>query len=241
MGMRQDLNGSLNPVLFVRCLIHKAKFKKAHPEYFNPCGTLVFTGAQGEGKTLSAVSYLIEVARQYPKSILVTNTDIDRKLFPKGYDVREYTGLNDLKNINNGYAGVIYFIDEIHLELNSLESQNIDIDIMTEISQQRKQRKHIVGTSQRYNRMAKPLREQVKNIVICRCFFGLFQYNKLIDAFNTTEQNGKLKVDTKKRFFWFHDPRLYDAYDTFAKMRRYSEEWKGSPKKVDYWAQFGGG
>lgn len=241
MGLRQDLNGSLNPALLVRCIIRKIKFRKEHPEYFEPCGTLVFCGAQGEGKTLSAVSYLIEVARHYPKSILVTNTDIDRKLLPEGYDVREYTGLDDLKNINNGYAGVMYFIDEIHLELNSLESQNIDIDIMTEISQQRKQRKHIVGTSQRYNRMAKPLREQVKNIVSCKCFFGLIQWNKLIDGFSSREVNGELKYDIKKRFFWFHDPRLYDAYDTYAKMRRYSQEWKGSPKKTDYWAQFGGG
>lgn len=239
MGFRQDLNGSLNPALLIRCIMHKRRFRKAHPEYFDPCGTLVFCGAQGEGKTLSAVSYVLRVAHEYPQSILVTNVDIDQELFPTGYDIREYTGLDDLKNINNGYAGVMYLIDEIHLELNSLESKNIDIDIMTEISQQRKQRKHIVGTSQRYNRMAKPLREQVRNIVICRCWFGLLQFNKLIDAFNTTENaSGKLQVDTKKRFFWFHDPRLYDAYDTYAKMHRYSKEWQGSTKQ-DYWAQFG--
>ncbi len=34
---------------------------------------------------------------------------------------------------------------------------------MIEVSQQRKQRKHIVGTSQQFMRLAKPLREQVKN------------------------------------------------------------------------------
>lgn len=240
MGIKQDLNGSLNPVLLIRCMKNKRAFRKVHPDYFDPSGTLVFTGSQGEGKTLSAVSYIINVAREYPKSILVSNTYIDPVLLPPGYDVREYTGLDDLKNINNGYAGVMYFIDEIHLELNSLESKNIDIDIMTEISQQRKQRKHIIGTSQRYNRMAKPLREQVRNIVVCRCFFGLLQFNKLIDAFNTTEHNGELKLDVRKRFFWFHDPVLYNAYDTFAKMKRYSQEWQGSPK-VDYWALHGSG
>ena len=56
---------------------------------------------------------------------------------------------------------MLYFIDELHLELNSLESKNIDIDVMVEISQQRKQRKHIVGTSQVYMRLAKPIREQI--------------------------------------------------------------------------------
>ena len=154
--------------------------------------------------------------------------------------MREYQGLDDLKTINNGYAGVIYFIDEIHLELNSLESQNVDIDIMIEISQQRKQRKHIVGTSQVYGRMAKPLREQVRNIVVCRCWFGVLQTNRLVDAFNTVEKNGQLKLDTKKRFVWIHRPELYGAYDTYAKMRRYSKEWKGSPKK-NYWEVYSNG
>ncbi|MFQ9701887.1 MAG: hypothetical protein ACLR0U_04940 [Enterocloster clostridioformis] len=45
-------------------------------------------------------------------------------------------------------------IDEIHLEFNSLESKNIDIEVMIEVSQQRKQRKHIIGTSQVYEWLA---------------------------------------------------------------------------------------
>ena len=53
----------------------------------------------------------------------------------------EYDGLDCLKYINNRDLGVVFFIDELHLELNSLESKNIDIDVMVEISQQRKQRK----------------------------------------------------------------------------------------------------
>lgn len=88
--------------------------------------------------------------------------------------VYAYDGIDCLKNINNGEYGVVYFIDEIHLELNSLESKNIDIDVMVELSQQRKQRKHIVGTSQIYMRMAKPLREQVKDIILCKNYFGFF-------------------------------------------------------------------
>lgn len=227
---KEALKGSLSVASAFRALKYKRAFRKAHPEYFDPCGTLIFCGAQGYGKTISAVQYVLHLAEVYPHSILVTNVDIDRSCFPEGYDVREYHGLDDLKGIENGYAGVIYFIDEIHLELNSLESKNIDIDVITEISQQRKQRKHIVGTSQVYGRMAKPLREQIKDIVICRNFFGFLQYNRLIDAFETTENNGKIKTVTKKRFFWIHDDKLYGAYDTYAKMRRYKDEWQGSSK-----------
>lgn len=102
--------------------------------------------------------------------VLVTNVDING--LPEHTQVIEYDGLECLKNIENGQHGVLYFIDEIHLELNSLESKNIDMDTIVELSQQRKQRKHIVGTSQVYMRMAKPLREQVKNVVLCKNFLN---------------------------------------------------------------------
>lgn len=224
------MSGSMRLRDFFGCLNYKRKFRQEHPEFFDPCGTLIFTGAQGEGKTLSAVQYIIKIAHEYPQSILVTNTWIDPKLFPEGYRIYEYTGLDDLKNYENGYAGVVFFIDEIHLELNSLESKNVDVDIMVEISQQRKQRKHIVGTTQVYGRMAKPLREQIKDVVLCHCFFGFFQFNKYIDAFQSQEQNGKLKAYVKRRSFWFHTAKLYASYDTYAKMKRYKQEWQGRPR-----------
>ena len=65
----------------------------------------------------------------------------------------------------NGEKGVIYFIDEIQLYFNSLQSKNINMDVMTQISQQRKQRIHIIATSQVFGRMAKPLREQFSSVI----------------------------------------------------------------------------
>lgn len=219
------LKGSLNPIDAVGSIKYKLDFKKANPGYFEPEGILIFCGSQGSGKTLSAVQYVKKVCKQYPEAILVTNVDISG--LPETTKVIEYDGLDCLKNIENGYKGVIYFIDEIHLELNSLESKNIDIETIVELSQQRKQRKHIVGTSQVYMRMAKPLREQVKDIVLCKNWFGLLQHNKLIDGFESVEENGKLIADVVKNYWWFHAPSLYGSYDTYAKMRRYKQEWKG--------------
>ncbi len=144
----------------------------------------------------------------------------------------QYTGLDCLKYINNGKAGVLFFIDEIHLELNSLESKNIPIEVMVEISQQRKQRKHIVGTSQRYIRCAKPLREQVRDIVACKCYLGVIQYNQLFDGDSTHEVNGELVYDVRRRFVFFHHPVMYKSYDTYAKMKRYNNEWHGRPQVV---------
>lgn len=219
------LNGSINPLNIAKIMNYRHNFRKNHPLYFGQDGLLVFCGSQGSGKTLSAVQYIKELCSFYPRAILVTNTYI--KGLPMQTRVIEYDGIKCLTSIENGEQGVIYFIDEIHLEFNSLESKNVPIEVMVEVSQQRKQRKHIVGTSQVFMRMAKPLREQIKNVVICKNFFGCIQYNKLIDGETAQEKDGKLVADVKKHSIWFHSPDLYNSYDTYAKMKRYRNEWNG--------------
>lgn len=219
------LSGSLSIDNVFRSLSYKRSFRKAHPDFFDPEGLLVFCGPQGSGKTLSAVKYCRSVLEQYPRCIFVSNVDISGISNPDR--VHRYEGLKSLKQYENGYDGVLYLIDEIHLEWNSLESKNISIDEMIEFSQQRKQRKHIVGTSQVYGRIAKPLREQLRRVVLCQNYFGLLQCNQEIDGFNTTEKDGHIETTPIHKYWWFHTPDLYDCYDTYAKMERYKREWNG--------------
>lgn len=221
MSTRTLLEGPLSPRSLYSSVKYKTDFRRAHPEYFDPEGLLVFCGPQGSGKTLSAVQYCKKILEQYPACIFCSNVDI------AGVDRVPYDGLNSLSDLQNGYGGVLYLIDEIHLEWNSLESKNMSIEEMTEFAQQRKQRKHIVGTSQVFMRLAKPLREQIKNVVLCTNHFGLIQHNKLIDGTTATEEGGKLQADVLGNYWWFHTPELYGCYDTFAKMQRYKKEWKG--------------
>ena len=85
----------------------------------------------------------------------------------------------------------------------------------------------IIGTSQVYGRLAKPFREQIRNVVLCSNFCKILQINTLIDGSKSVEKDGKLITESVKRFYWFHDPALYDSYDTYAKMKRYKKEWQG--------------
>ena len=225
MVLTSSLDGSKNPLNIFKTIKYKKQFKKEHPSYFDPDGLLVFCGPQGSGKTLSAVNYCRDLTWVYPKLKFVTNVEV-KGLNPV-VEVIEYKGIESITSIENGYDGVLFLIDEIHLEFNSLESKNIPIEVMVEVSQQRKQRKHIVGTSQQFLRLAKPLREQIKNLVLCRNLFGLIQYNRLIDGDSIFEKNGHIQMDVKKKSLWFHTPNLYSSYDTYAKMRRYREEWHG--------------
>ena len=225
------LEGSLAPKNLIQSIRYKQDFRKEHPDYFDPEGLLVFCGPQGSGKTLSAVQYCKKIIEQYPKCIFVSNVDI------QGVERIPYEGIESLSTIQNGYNGVLYLVDEIHLEWNSLESKNISIEEMTEFAQQRKQRKHIVGTSQVYMRLAKPLREQIKNVVLCENYWGLIQHNKLINGTTAVEENGKLHANVMGNYWWFHSADLYGSYDTYAKMKRYKTEWKGrkyAPQTLPY-------
>lgn len=137
--------------------------------------------------------------------------------------VFEFRDNDDFARYNNGDKGVIFLVDEIQLYLNSLASKNINMDVITQISQQRKQRKHIVATSQVFGRMAKPLREQFSCVILCSSYFRCLQMNRLIDrdSMDGDDSTGtNLKGTVKKKFFWFHSPDMYNRYDTYYVVER---------------------
>lgn len=213
--MQHYLNWSFNWFTGLKAEFWKIKNRDREEMYVT--GINIFTGPQGSGKSLSMIHYLKQIAKDFPKAIIVTNLKFNFKV---KNEVRPYTGFDDFK-IENGIYGVIYVLDEIHLILNSLESKGVPLSVIVELSQQRKQRKLILGTSQVYSRMAKPLREQIQNVIICKNFFSLFQFNYLIDAFNSEEKDGVLKYDKLKTSFFFHSKEDYMAYDTYKKMDMY--------------------
>lgn len=193
------------------------KIKNSNPDELSVTGINIFTGPQGSGKSLSMIHYAKEIIKDNPKAIIVTNLEFN---FNVPNEVRRYSGFDDFK-IENDIYGVIYILDEIHLILNSLESKGVPLSVIVELSQQRKQRKLILGTSQVYSRMAKPLREQIQNVIVCKNFFKLLQFNYLINAFETKEVDGELKVKKTKVSFFFHSKGDYLAYDTYKKMDMY--------------------
>lgn len=214
--MNEYLNKELNLISGIKAQIWKIRNK--HPEELDVTGINIFTGSQGSGKSLSMIHVFKKLIYDFPKAIVVTNLEFNFKIPNK---IKKYEGFQDFQ-IENGIYGVIYLLDEIHLILNSLESKGVPLSIIVELSQQRKQRKLILGTSQVYSRMAKPLREQIRNIIICKNYFSLFQINYLVDAFESQEDNnGKLKFKKMKVSFFFHRKEDYLAYDTYKKMDTY--------------------
>lgn len=205
------------PLLFEQ----KREIKKSYYDIFPHSGLLLFCGSQGEGKTTSAVQYLWNIVQDFPRARIVTNVDICFMGIPN--EICVYHDTDDLARYgSNGLDGVIFLIDEIHLQWNSLESKSVSPADMIEFAQSRKQRRLILGTSQRVSRLAKPMREQLKYVVDCHCMFGFLQHNVIIDMEECVESlDGTFTVTNGKPYWLLHDYYLRNSgFDTFQKMKR---------------------
>ena len=135
------------------------------------------------------------------------------------------TDWRDLLTIRNGTKGVIFAIDEIHSEYDSSKWADIPEDLLSEISQQRKQRVKIIASAQFFGRVAKPLREQAVSVVACRTLFGRLTLNREYDALeyisvidNPLAAAQKIKPLRKSSFV--QSDFLRQCYDTYAKVER---------------------
>ena len=164
------------------------------------------------------VRYLEVMKERYPDCLVVTNFD---------YYLADHimTDWRDLLTIRNGTKGIIFAIDEIHSEYDSSKWADIPEDLLSEISQQRKQRIKIIASAQFFGRVAKPLREQAVTVVACKTIFGRLTLNREYDALeyasivdNPLVAARKIKPLRKSSFV--QSDYLRSCYDTYAKVER---------------------
>lgn len=183
-----------------------------------PTGTMVFKGFQGSGKTLSAVHYLFHLKQEFPECLIYSNVLI------KGLEdfdlIQTDEDLARALQESNGHKGIVIFLDEAHLFFN--KKTGISLDVLTAISQQRKDRRRLIFTSQIWEELDVSLRKQVKEVVSCRCFLGKFQYNTISDGESISYDKLKGTWTAKKlrTEIFKHNQELYDSYDTYQKIIR---------------------
>lgn len=203
-------------------------FQKRHfnPDALGVSGLICFCGVQGSGKTLSAVLYLKSLMDFYPKSIVVSNIQLSEDFFPPDR-VIPYEGISQIHDVNNGDNGVLILLDEVQIEFNSLESKQMNIPVFELVCQQRKQRKHIIGTTQVFARLAKPFREQFKYAVLCQNLLGSLFVQRVFSAQNVAyEEDIKTELTPCCSKFYFASPEYFDLYDTYQVVTRVGKEFK---------------
>lgn len=198
------------PYRFVTDLYNRKDYE------FRDNGFHLIAGEQGCGKTITLVYLLLKYKEKYPELKIRTNMNY---VYEDGA-IKNWRGL--IFN-NNGELGQIDVLDEIQNWFNSLQSKDFPVEMLQEITQQRKQRKIIFGTAQVWQRVAKPLREQVKYVykpvTLFGCLTFCFVYKPVL---NEDGQADSMKF--RKLFYFVHNDKIRNAFDTYKKIEYMSNK-----------------
>lgn len=188
-------------------------YMNRNPDAMNIHGCFFLCGAQGSGKTAAAVHFLRTMLKKYPLIQVRSNISVS---FQHGI-IKHWSQLVD---VHNGEIGQIDFIDELQNWFSSADSKNFDPAVLEEITQERKRHKVILGTSQVFTRLAKPLREQCTYMLLPHTFFGCFTV-VLVFKPELDDKGNLVKKHFLKIYSFVHDYELRKSYDTFEKVSRY--------------------
>lgn len=188
---------------------------------FREYGLTVYTGRQGRGKTVAMIEYLERMRIKYPGVAIVTNFEYE-------YSTHQFNDWKDLINIR-GEVGTIFAIDELQNEFSNNKSRNFPEWILSEITQQRKQKVKIVATSQVFTRLALQFREQAFEVVECRTLVERWTFLRCFDAYDyealklgDSKKRDSLPRKWRRSFVQTDD--LRELYDTYAKVKKVGDD-----------------
>ena len=186
---------------------------------FKEYGVTLYVGEQGSGKSIAVTEELERLRKLYPKALIITN-------YGYVHQTQEFTDWKDFFDIRNGEDGVIFAIDEIQNEFNSKAWKEFPEELLSEITQQRKQKVKILATAQVWEDVVVQLRRQT--LFVCECstiaerwtFVRCYKkrvYNRAMQLAEGTE-NRKIPYLWKRSFI--QDENIRDLYDTEKKIER---------------------
>lgn len=181
---------------------------------FPYAGMWLFSGSQGSGKTLLMMHLVKQIMDECPNCMIVSNISI------YGVPSIPYRGVDDFDKYNNGADGIVFVIDEIHTLFNSLESAKMPLSTVTVWCQNRKNRRLILGTSQRFKRVAKSIREQTTWNYDCKKAIKPFLYSYAVYDGSEYDDDGKYGAEEPKRHFYVPKVSVMRMYNTLEVVKR---------------------
>lgn len=186
------------------------------PYDFKEYGLHMFCGEQGSGKTTAIVHKLNELKKKYPKCLIRTNMNYK-------YEDETIQHWKQLVSNTNGTYGQVEVLDEIQTWFNSNQSKDFPVEMLTEISQQRKQRKMLIGSAQVFSRIAKPIREQTTFVYLPMTIFGCLTIVRVSKPQYWSDEKMKF-IKYIKTYFFVHTDEIRDSFDTYLKIKKYSDD-----------------
>lgn len=178
------------------------------PDFFKPQGLIIFTGRQGNGKTSALMQYAIDMLDTYPKAKCLSNTAFE-------YQDAKLVHWKQLIDFKNEHKGVIVIMDELQNWFGSNQSRNFPPEMLSVITQNRKNRRVILGTAQNFYLLAKAIRSQCTEIRQCTTFGGVLTV--VVRREPICDESGEVKeLKFRGMYFFVHSERLRKSYDTWS-------------------------
>lgn len=181
-----------------------------------PFGIRLYDGAQGEGKTLSMVYDMREIYNAFDDVTLITNIDLN---LPEGVEYIYYESVDGLIDAmaeveDEGKKHVIVMIDEGLTYF--AENGGIDPALMHKITQNRKNRRFVMISVQKFTRLNNRLRDFSLETVQCG-HFGNIQINRVRDDRKLKWDREEMDFVGDKKFTYVfkRNNELFELYDTF--------------------------
>lgn len=177
------------------------------PDFFSYQGMYMFCGRQGNGKTIAEAEFIRRLQMEYPLAKCLTNF---------GYKKQngELNHWKQLVKYKNGKHGVIVGIDETQNWFSSNQSKDFPPEMLEVITQNRKNRRVIVGSAQNFYLLAKAIRTQTVEVRDCLTLFGCVTIVRRREP--VLDESGSVVEWKRRGIYWFvHDKDLRESYDTY--------------------------
>lgn len=177
------------------------------PDFFAYQGLVIYTGVQGQGKTIAMINDCMNMQKEYPLCKCITNLAYER-------ENDALTDWHQLIDYKNGIYGVIVCMDEIQNWFSSKQSKDFPPEMFEVVTQNRKNRRIILATTQNFYQPAKDVRAQCTLVKKCMTVCGVFTIVHAVRP--VLDSSGDVKEWKHVKFSCFaHTKELRDSYDTY--------------------------
>lgn len=113
-----------------------------------------------------------------------------------------------------GEKGVLVLMDETQNWFSSNQSKNFPPEMLELITQNRKNRRIILGTAQNFYLLSKAIRSQTTEVRRCATYLGALTIVKRVVPVLDSDGNVK-KWKFRGMYFFVHSEKLRESYDTY--------------------------
>lgn len=192
-------------------------YRDRDPDSFRDTGIIIYEGAQGSGKTMSLVYDIYCLQKKYPKVKVLDNFGYKYSDIRLGHPA-------ELVDFTNDKYGVITALDEMGILFNNRDYKHFgDTGMLQVIFENRKVRRRLVGSSQKFSLLDKNIRLQVSEVRTAFTIGGIISgYIRKIPRLDTDGVVKSMRFKGIKIFI--QSPDLRAAYDTYFVIRSFKDK-----------------